>query len=395
MKRIVSRLMLMPLLMVAVLSAGAASLPAIANAQMPVIYLSTPVTGAVVSKGKPVTFSIDVNNTSKVGQNVNLDLTTAPEGWSPVIQDQGFIARSVWVAPEKSESVSLQLTPPKDAKNQDYKFTLQASGNGFAPTTLDLVLGVQAQSNKATTALVVQYPTISGKAGSDFGFQAEIDNNSLSDQTYGLNAKAPDGWNVVFKPSYQQTQISSAQVKAGSTQSLDVTVTPPAGVKAGEYPITITVASPSDKVTTDLKAVVTGSYTIAMTARNDIWNTTATAGQESPFYVTVSNSGSAPLQNVSLSSTPPQNWTVTFNPASISQLDPGASREVAMMIKPTASAIAGDYMLTVTSSNTQATQNQDVRVQVATPTLWGWVGVAVLVVVIGGLLGLFMKLGRR
>lgn len=395
MKRLVSKLMLAPLLALVVLSAGAASLPAIANAQTPVIYLSTPVTGAVVDKGKQVTFSVDVNNTSKVGQNVNLDLTTVPAGWTPILKDQGFVVRSVWVAPQKTETVSLQLTVPKDAKNQDYKFTLRASGNGFDPTTLDLLLGVQVQSNQATTALVVQYPTISGKAGAAFGFKADLNNHGLSDVTYGLSAKAPTGWDVVFKPSYQQTQISSAQVKAGSSQSLDITATPPAGVKAGEYPITITAASPSDQATADLKAIVTGSYQITMSARNDIWNTTATAGQDSPFYVTVTNSGSAPLQNVTLSSTKPQNWAVTFNPATIAQLDPGASREVAMVTKPATNAIAGDYMLTVTSSNTQATLDRDVRVQVSTPTLWGWAGIVVLVVVIGGLLGLFMKLGRR
>ncbi|MCL4534902.1 MAG: NEW3 domain-containing protein [Bacteroidetes bacterium] len=395
MKRIMSRLMLAPLFALVVLSAGAASLPAIANAQVPVVYLSTPVTGAVVDKGKQVTFSIDVNNTSKAGQNVNLDMTTAPEGWTPILKDQGFVVRSVWVAPEKTETVSLQLTVPKDAKNQDYKFTLKASGNGFDPTTLNLLLGVQDQSSQATTALVVQYPTISGKAGAAFGFKADLNNNGLSDVTYGLSAKAPDGWDVVFKPSYQDTQISSAQVKAGSSQSLDITVTPPTGVKAGEYPITITAASPTDRASSDLKAIVTGSYQITMSARNDIWNTTATAGQDSPFYVTVTNSGSAPLQNVTLSSTKPQNWTVTFNPATIAQLDPGASREVAMVTKPATNAIAGDYMLTVTSSNTQATLDRDVRVQVSTPTLWGWVGIVVLVVVIGGLLGLFMKLGRR
>jgi uncharacterized repeat protein (TIGR01451 family) len=394
-KRIVSKLMLAPLLALVAFSVGAASLPAIANAQVPVVYLSTPVTGAVVDKGKQVTFTVDVNNTSTAGQTVDLALASAPEGWTPILKDRGFVVRSVWVAPQKSESVDLQLSVPKDAKTQDYKFSLRASGNGFSTNTLDLLVGVQDQATQVTTALVVQYPTISGKAGSAFGFKADLNNNGLSDATYGLSFKAPDGWDVSFKPSYQDTQISSAQVKTGSTQSLDITATPPAGVKAGEYPITITAASPSDRASTDLKAIVTGSYQIVMTARNDVFTTSATAGQEAPFYVTVVNSGSAPLQNVSLSSTKPQNWTVTFNPAKIDQLDPGASREVAMLVKPAANAIAGDYMLTVTSSNTQATLDRDVRVQVSTPTLWGWVGIAVLIIVIGGLLGLFMKLGRR
>lgn len=394
MKRIVSKLMLAPLLALVALSVGVAGAPVIATAQAPVVYLSTPVPGVVVDKGKQVTFSIDVNNTSKTGRTVNLALSSAPDGWVPILKDRGFVVRSVWVAPEKSESVDLQVQVPAEAKNQDYKFSLKASGDGFDATTLDLLVGVQEQTTKAT-ALVVQYPTLQGKAGATFGFKADLNNNGLADRTYGLSFKAPDGWDVTFKPSYEDKQISSVQVKTGGTQSLDVTVTPAGRVAAGEYPITLTASSPADRASADLKVTVTGSYQIAMTARNDVFNTSATAGQESPFYVTITNSGTAPLQNVSLSSTKPQNWAVTFNPAKIDQLDPGASREVAMSVKPAANAIAGDYMLTVTSSNPQATLDRDVRVQVSTPTLWGWVGIAVLVIVIGGLLGLFMKLGRR
>lgn len=391
MKRIVSRLMLAPLLaLVAFAAVGSAVF-----AQMPAVYMSTPVTGAIVDKGKQVSFSIDVNNTTKVGRNVNLDLTNVPQGWNPILKDRGFIVRSVWVAPEKSESVDLQLTVPAEATGQSNKFTLKASGDGFDATTLDLMVGVKDAGAQASTSFVVQYPTLKGKAGSTFGFKADLRNDSESDKTYGLSFKAPEGWDVVFKPSYEDKQISSVQVKTGASQSLDITVTPSAKVQAGDYPITLTASSASDRANTDLKVTVTGSYSIAMSTRTQQFNTDATAGQESPFYVTVANSGTAPLQNVALSSTKPQGWTVTFKPDKIDNIDPGASQEVAMMIKPAANAIAGDYMLTVTTSNTQATLDRDVRVQVATPTLWGWVGIAVLVIVIGGLLGLFMKLGRR
>jgi len=176
---------------------------------------------------------------------------------------------------------------------------------------------------------------------------------------------------------------------------LDVEVVPPARVEAGEYPITVTAASQADRASAELKVVVTGTFEMFMSTRTEVFNTQATAGQESPFYVTVTNIGSAALQNVSLSSSKPEGWTVTFKPDKIDQLDPGAQQEVAMMIKPSAKAIAGDYMLNVSASHPQASLDRDVRVTVETPTMWGWVGSGILVVVIGGLLGLFMKLGRR
>ena len=393
MKRIVSKLLFSPLIALVALSAGAASLPTMASAQSPDVYLSTPVPGVTVERGKQVTFSIDVNNNGKVGKTVDLALTKAPDGWSPILKDRGFIVRSVWVDAGKTESVDLQMTAPANAHG-DNEFILKGSGDGV-DTTLRLLVGVTDQAAQASSALVVQYPTLTGKAGSSFGFKADLQNNSASDKTYGLSFKAPDGWDVTFKPSYQDTQISSVQVKTGSSQSLDINVTPPAQVQAGDYPITITAASSSDRTSADLKVTVTGTYQMAMTTRGDLFNTSATAGQASPFYVTITNTGSAPLQNVSLSSSKPDGWEVTFNPDKIDQLDPGAQREVAMSIKPAAKAIAGDYMLNVSASHPQVSINKDIRVSVETPTLWGWVGVGILVIVIGGLMGLFMKLGRR
>ncbi len=392
MKRIVSRLLLAPLVALVALSVSAAGPAAVATAQVPEVYLSTPVPGVVVDRGKQVTFSIDVNNKGNVGRTVDLALTKAPDGWSPILKDRGFVVRSVWVDGGKSESVDLQVTAPAEAKG-DNEFVLRASGGGV-DSTLRLVVGVKDQVTKATN-LVVQYPTLQGKSGSQFGFKADLRNDSEGDRTYGLSFKAPDGWDVSFKPSYEDKQISSVQVKSGSSQSLDISVAPPARVQAGEYPITVTAASAQDKASADLKVTITGIFQMAMTTRGDLFNTQATAGQESPFYVTVTNTGSAPLQNVSLSSSKPDGWTVTFKPDKIDQLDPGAQREVSMLIKPSAKAIAGDYMLSVTASHPQVNIDKDVRVTVETPTLWGFVGIAILVVVIGGLMGLFMKLGRR
>ncbi len=387
-----SKLLLAPLMALVALSAGAATLPAVALAQSPDVYLSTPVPGVMVDRGKQVTFSIDVNNKSTVGKTVDITLSKAPDGWAPILKDRGFIVRSVYVDGGKTESVDLQVTAPAEAKG-DNEFVVRASGGG-ADSTLRLLVGVKDQVTKATS-LVVQYPTLQGKSGSQFGFKADLRNDSEADRTYGLSFKAPDGWDVSFKPSYEDKQISSVQVKSGASQSLDINVAPPARVQAGEYPVTITAASASDRASSDLKVTITGIFQMAMATRGDLFNTQATAGQESPFYVTVTNSGSAPLQNVSLSSSKPDGWTVTYKPDKIDQLDPGAQREVTMLIKPSAKAIAGDYMLNVSASHPQVSVNKDVRVTVETPTLWGWIGVGILVIVIGGLMGLFMKLGRR
>ncbi|MGI5837718.1 MAG: NEW3 domain-containing protein [Chloroflexota bacterium] len=393
MKRSASKLLLAPLAALVALTVWAAAPASVATAQAPEVYLSTPVPGVTVDRGKQVTFIIKVNNKSKEGKTVDLALTKAPEGWEPILKSRGFVARSVWVDAENSESVDLQLKVPAEAEAKDYEFTLRATGAGI-DNTLNLRVAVKDQPTQGTS-FNVQYPELRGKSGSTFGFKADLKNDSEEDRTFGLSFNAPNGWDVVFKPSYEDKQVSSVQVKSGSSQGLDISVTPPARVEAGEYPISITASSEADHSTADLKVIVTGSYEMVMTTRTEVFNTQATAGQESPFYVTITNTGSAPLQNVSLSSYKPEGWTVTFQPDKIDQLDPGAQREVTMLIKPSAKAIAGDYMLNVSASHPQVNLDRDIRVTVETPTIWGWVGAGILVLVIGGLLGLFMKLGRR
>ncbi len=401
MNSIVSKLLLVPVMVLAALAAGLAGPSATALAQTappkpivgPEVYLSSPVTSMLVDKGKQVTFSIDVNNRSNGPKFVNIELVKAPEGWEPILKDRGFVTRAVYVRPEGLESVDLQVKVPAEAKVQDYEFIVRGTGEGFEPSTLRLVVGLKEQATQATS-LVVQYPTLRAKSGSKFSFKADLKNDSEEERSYGLTAQAPEGWDVSFKPSYEDKMISNVRIKSGSSQGLDVEVNPPARVQAGEYPITLTASSPVDRSTAELKVVITGDYRMAMTTRTELFNTQATAGQESPFYITVTNTGSAPLQGVSFSSGKPEGWTVSFKPDKI-DLEPGAQQEVAMMIKPSAKAIAGDYMLSVSASHPQTTLDRDVRVTVETPTVWGWVGIGILVVVIGGLLGLFMKLGRR
>jgi uncharacterized membrane protein len=394
-RKIVSRLLLVPVAALVAMAVGtAANPPAVAQAQTPEVYLSTAVPGVVVDKGKQVTFTIDVNNKGAAGKTVDLALVKAPDGWSPILKDRGFVVRSVWIDAGKTESVDLQIKAPSEAKAQDYEFQLRATMGGAEVSSLRMLVGVKDQPTQGTS-FVVQYPTLKGKSGAPFGFKADLRNDSEEDRTYGLSVKAPDGWDVSFKPSYEDKQISTVQVKTGASQSLDVSVTPPSRVDAGDYPITLMSTSQADKASTDLKVTITGSYTMDVSTRTGLFNTNATAGQDNPFYVTVTNTGSAPLQGVALSSSKPDGWAVTFTPDKIDQLDPGAQREVTMNIKPGAKAISGDYMLNVTSTHPQVSVNKDVRVTVETPTIWGWVGVLILVAVIGGLMGIYMKLGRR
>jgi uncharacterized membrane protein len=70
-------------------------------------------------------------------------------------------------------------------------------------------------------------------------------------------------------------------------------------------------------------------------------------------------------------------------------------RQVEGKLQPAAKAIAGDYSINLSATSTQASINKDFRVTVETPTIWGWVGIGIVVIVVGGLVWMFASYSRR
>ncbi|MGA7678110.1 MAG: NEW3 domain-containing protein, partial [Dehalococcoidia bacterium] len=200
------------------------------------------------------------------------------------------------------------------------------------------------------------------------------------------------------------TEIAAIRLDPAKTypDTIKVTIRPYTWVvpEPGEYPITVEAASGEIKGNIELKAIITAKYEIDVEPSTGRLNTSATAGKDNYFTILVTNTGSADLQKVNFSSkitgTPP-GWSITFDPQGIDVLPVGAKREVQVNIKPAQKTIAGDYMVAISASpeSGYAFSNIDVRVTVLTPTIWGWVGIGIVVLVIAGLAVMFMRLGRR
>jgi len=109
----------------------------------------------------------------------------------------------------------------------------------------------------------------------------------------------------------------------------------------------------------------------------------------------VRNTGSAVNHNISLSSFKPENWKVTFKPEKIEALEPGAAKQVEATITPAANALVGDYSVSLSADGEKANKAVELRVSVTAPSAWGWIGTGLIAVVIGGMGGLFLWLGRR
>lgn len=166
----------------------------------------------------------------------------------------------------------------------------------------------------------------------------------------------------------------------------------------GDYTITLQATSRDLTGSIDLTAKVLAKYSITLvpSGTTPIYSTTANAGKDKIYSITLTNNGSAAVENISLTYSAPSNWIVTFPDTKIDSLDPGEEQIIDVTIKPAEKAIAGDYMITLTATGKQsAYKSIDVRVTVAVPSVWGVIGIVIIVIVVAGLAYIFMRFSRR
>jgi len=381
------------LIMLAVAALGAllATAPASASAG---IVLSTTYPSIVTDRGKEITFPVDVSNQSSVFREIALGIAEGPADWNPDLRDRGFSIRSVMLGPGKSQSVQFSATPPETAKPGGYAFVVRAVVDGVTASELRLAVTLR-DAVSSGLALSTQFPNVRGQAGSTFSFTFDLTNKAGMDRDVGVSASAPSAWEVTFKPQYDTKQVSSFRVRAGEKQAVDVSVATPSKVGAGRYAVTIVATAGTDKAEVPLEITIVGKSAIAFTSADGRLNTRATVDQDSKLSFVLKNTGGAPLESIRFSSSPPDGWTVTFQPETVDTLAPDQQQDVTAVIHPGPRALAGDYMVSLTASASGTSASQDIRVTVETPTAWGLVGVVAILAVLGGLGAVFTRYARR
>ena len=377
----------------ALLALGLVLTPA-AQAQ-PSVVLTTDFPGIAVKPGEVKTLSLTLYNYTDAGRTVDLSVVRVPSGWEAVLKARGMRVHRAYVGPKEenragSTYLDLEVRVPRDARPGDYPIVLTADAS-----RLELSLRVARDASEQQIELTTQYPELRGPAGAQFQFPVDLTNRTGEDQTFQLSVQGPQGWRVELTPRFEERQVASIGVRNGATQSLEVKVTPPERVEAGSYPIVVKAASPSGEATLNLNTVVIGTYELQLTTPTGRLNAQGVAGRDNPLKLVVQNTGTADLHNITFSSDVPMNWVVKFDPQRIDLLPAGKTQEVTATLRPDSRAIAGDYAMTLRAQAAEASTSSTFRVAVQTPTLWGWIGVGIVVLVLAGLFGTFRVYGRR
>ena len=351
------------------------------------VILYTPYTKISVSPGASIDYSIDlINNTDQL-TNANLSVSGLSASWKHEMKSGGWSLSQLSVLPKEKKTFNLKVEVPLKVNKGNYHFVVYA-GNAKLP--LDVVV---AQKGTYQTEFTTDQPNMQGNSKSTFTFSATLKNQTADQQLYALMSNAPRGWNVIFKPNYKQA--TSAQVEANASQNVSIDITPPANVEAGSYKIPVRAATGTTSAELELEVVVTGSYQMELTTPRGLLSTEITAGDVKRLELVVRNTGSSLLKDIQLSSGKPKDWEVSFEPAKIEILKAGETSTVTAIMKASKKALPGDYVATMEARTPEVNATAQFRIAVKTPMLWGWVGILVIVVAVGGVYYLFRKYGRR
>jgi uncharacterized membrane protein len=272
------------------------------------------------------------------------------------------------------------------------------SGLCLILVSLLLIFPQAVLAQQKTIELTTPYTKLEGTSGTNFVFEVTLDYKGTEAHLFNLSATGPQDWTVYITPSYPQDKvIGDIRLEPGMTSGnrISVFAASPSWAEPGEYQVIVEASSGDIKGTLSLTPVITARYGMSLTTPDSRLSTKATAGKDNYFALVVLNTGSAAIENIALSSSKPTGWTVDFTPQSIGSLAAGVSQTVDVNIKPGAKAIAGDYQVILTASGAQKTTEVNIRVTVETPTVWGWIGVVIIVLVVAGLAFVFIRFSRR
>ena len=351
------------------------------------VTLYTPFTQISVPPGETIDYSVEIINKNENVEDLDVSVSGMPRGWNYELKSGGWKIGRISVLPDERKTLSLRVEVPVQVNKGSYSFSVNA---GSISLPLTIIVSAQGTYN---TEFTTDQRNMEGQASATFTYNATLRNRTAEQQLYALTANAPRGWNVSFRA--QGRQVTSVEVEPNATSMISVEVKPPSSAGTGSFKIPVRAFSSTTSGDLEFEAVITDSYGIELTTPTGLLSSTVTAGDTRKIALEVRNTGSSELKDIEFSSTKPLDWDVTFEPDKVASLIAGSSTTVSATLKASNKAIPGDYVVKMTARTPEVTSTADFRISVRTSMVWGWIGILVIAVVLGGVYYLFRKYGRR
>ncbi len=356
--------------------------------------------GVEIAKDEDVSLDIIFHNKGRKDEDVEVWIAEKPKGWQARIKTYRFTVTGIHVPSDEDKSLTFEANPEEGIKPGDYQFRINARTlDGKFRMSQTVTVKITADEGKSKeprgVKLSTSYPVIRGPSDATFEFSLEVDSKLDEDAVFDLLAQGPQGWDINFKPAYETKYISSLRIKSKQSTSVAVEVKPAMGAAAGEYPFNVRISSGDANAEAKLMVVLTGTYGLEVGTPSGLLSLDARQGRPANMSFYVRNTGSAKNSDIKFMTFKPENWKVEFKPEKIDAIEPGDLKQVEVIITPYEDALVGDYSVAVNVEGEKASKSIEFRTTVKASAAWGWIGIGIIVVVIGGLFGLFRWLGRR
>lgn len=357
------------------------------------LYLLSDYPAVTLRPGETSSINLKLQNYDLAPERLTLSVSGVPSGWTATLMGGGQPVAAAMPATNSSVSLELRLDVPKNAAVGTQTLTIAATGDS---TNVQLPIAVTlAKDLPAKLTLTPQLPELRGNSRSSFEFQLNIKNDSGKKLTVSLSAQTPQNFDATFSEQYGSQELNAVPIDAGQSKAVKLKVTPPNTAAAGSYKVVARVGAEDATATADLTMDITGQPRLDISGREGLVSTRASAGKETSVPVVITNTGTAPADDVELSGSAPSGWKITFDPKTIDHIAPNANKEVQALITPTEKAIAGDYVTTIRASTRGESASTTFRVTVTTSTLWGIAGVGIIGVALLVMVGAVARFGRR
>ena len=341
--------------------------------------------------GNIVSYSFKLTNPFSVGIIYNLTVIKDVD-WTTILKAEGVEVSQVYLKPESSIQLTLEIYVPYTVPEGDYKFVVKAVSevaSGYAEVSLRVKKGVPILFLETST------PSIDAASGDTAVYSIKVSNKGTRDAEINFTIVGlPEEFKWSIKDAQGNT-ISRIFLKAGGSSTIRLAIKVPPGYKP-QY-IAFTFKALADNSTAELKLGlnVLGKYEIDYYTEN--FYIEGYVGDTLTFGLEVVNTGYNDLTEVKVVLIKvPQDFNVTVEPDVVSVLKPGEKTIFTIKIETPSDANAGDYYVFLKAvSNEDEAPQVSLHIFLKQRTETTLLAVAAVAAVVVALIIVYWKYGRR
>ncbi|MEM2929508.1 MAG: NEW3 domain-containing protein [Thermoproteota archaeon] len=347
---------------------------------------------AQAQPGSTVVFDLTVRNvlSERLTGTISLEL---PAGWTgSVVKNDGSVLYGVSLGSGESVNVRAKIDVPVDVASGSYETTVFFKTKDFDstfPLTVIVVKGVPKLKLRTDTPYVDAY------SGGTANYLIEVENIGDSDGVVSISLTGlPSGYNWVVKDS-SGSVVSKLYAKAGEVKKLNMIVSIPPLAEPDLLSIVLEANTNSSIDRLNLGLGILGWYSVTYVTQNFYCETTA--GDPIVFQIEVKNTGYSSLSNLKLDvSDVPSGFNIKIDPSIVSLLKPQENAVFSLTITSDADISAGDYYanLSLKADQSQAV-TRSIHIYVKQRGEVVLIGVLIVVIMVGAMLLIYRRYGRR